>query len=729
MLLTSSVSESGIKPSIHFRQSPSMRNNQPVTVNEYRIRPDQSLISRTDTKGKITYVNSDFLEVSGFAEEELLGAPHNIVRHPDMPPEAFDDLWQCLKAGQAWTGMVKNRRKNGDYYWVLANATPILENGTVTGYTSVRTMPTQEQIAATDQAYALFKRGQATGLTIRHGQVVKTGILGRLGALRRLKISGRINLALGIMALIMVAVSVASIVGLRQSNANLAAVYNDRTVPITQIDTIVRLLNRSDIAILEAIASGSPDDAKEAKRHVEENAKLIDDTWAAYLKTYLTSDEKRLADKFSADYAQYTKEGLNRAAIALGSGNLEEVKQLHANTMKKSFLTLRSDVNDLMTLQTQLAQEETIAADARYRTLLAFVIAALGVAIAFAAAIAVYLSRVIVRPLVRAVGLTKQIAACNLANNITVQSNDEIGQLYHALNVMQGSLSNIVSGVRRNAEQIAAGASEIASGNADLSARTESQASSLEETASSMEELTSTVKNNADNSNSARQLIHGARDTAAEGGIAMGRMVNTMNSISTTSKRVTDIIGVIDGIAFQTNILALNAAVEAARAGEQGRGFAVVASEVRNLAQRSAAAAKEIKDLISFSVAQVDAGSAEVLQVQERMEQIVRGVQQVTELMGEIASASQEQSSGIEQVNEAVMQMDQVTQQNAALVEQAAAAAEEQQRRSRELMQEVAVFRLDASHQASLAKGDVAIGKIPRVKGVSSVPMPRRLSR
>ncbi|WP_052452168.1 methyl-accepting chemotaxis protein [Noviherbaspirillum autotrophicum] len=706
-----------------------MRNNQPVTTTEYRIRPDQSLISRTDTKGKITYVNSDFVAVSGFVEEELLGAPHNIVRHPDMPAEAFDDLWQCLKAGQAWTGMVKNRRKNGDYYWVLANATPIWENGRVAGYTSVRTMPTQEQITAADQAYRLFKRGQASGLAVRHGQVVRTGILGGLGALRQLKIGGRINLALVVMSLLMAAVSVAAIVGLRQSNASLAEVYNDRTVPITQIDTIIRLLNRSDIAVLEAIASGSPDDAKEAKRHVEENAKSIDDTWAAYLKTNLTQEEKRLADKFSSDYAQYTKEGLNRATAALGAGNVEDVKKLHASSMKQTFVALRSDVNDLMKLQTQLSQEAAATADARYRSMLAFVIAALGVAIAFSVGAAVYLSRVIVRPLVRAVGLTKQIAACNLANDINVESNDEVGQLYHALNVMQHSLSNIVAGVRRNAEQIAGNASEIAAGNADLSARTESQASSLEETAASMEELTSTVKNNADNSNSARQLIHAARDMAEEGGVAMGRMVQTMDSISTTSKRVTDIIGVIDGIAFQTNILALNAAVEAARAGEQGRGFAVVASEVRTLAQRSAQAAKEIKDLISYSVAQIDTGSAEVVHVQERMEQIVKGVQQVTDLMGEIAAASQEQSSGIGQVNEAVMQMDHVTQQNAALVEQASAAAEEQQRRSRELMQEVAVFKLDAAYQTTSAKGDRAIVQLPRVKRVASAPTPRRLSR
>ena len=262
------------------------------------------------------------------------------------------------------------------------------------------------------------------------------------------------------------------------------------------------------------------------------------------------------------------------------------------------------------------------------------------------------------------------------ARSSMVVGDDEAGLLLKALRRMQDSLAKTVTQIRMGTDTIATASSEIASGNLDLSSRTEEQASSLEETASSMEELTSTVKQNADNSRQANQLAVAASAVAVKGGAVVSEVVNTMGSINDSAKKIVDIIGVIDGIAFQTNILALNAAVEAARAGEQGRGFAVVATEVRNLAQRSAAAAKEIKALIGDSVEKVDAGSKLVAEAGTTMDEIVDGVKRVADIMAEITAASQEQSDGIEQVNQAIGQMDQVTQQNAALVEEAAAAAE-----------------------------------------------------
>ncbi len=299
------------------------------------------------------------------------------------------------------------------------------------------------------------------------------------------------------------------------------------------------------------------------------------------------------------------------------------------------------------------------------------------------------------RALNEAVRVARAVAAGDLTQNIQIRTNDETGQLMAAMQDMNTSLADIVGQVRTGTETIAVASREIASGNADLSSRTEQQASSLEETASSMEELTSTVRQNAENARQANQLVSSTADVAVKGGQVVDQVVDTMASIKDSSRKIADIIGVIDGIAFQTNILALNAAVEAARAGEQGRGFAVVASEVRNLAQRSAGAAKEIKSLIEDSVGKVDAGGKLVDEAGKTMGEIVSSVKRVTDIMSEIAAASSEQSSGIEQVNQAVAQMDEVTQQNAALVEQAAAAAESLQDQAGKLAEAVSVFRLD----------------------------------
>jgi methyl-accepting chemotaxis protein len=305
-----------------------------------------------------------------------------------------------------------------------------------------------------------------------------------------------------------------------------------------------------------------------------------------------------------------------------------------------------------------------------------------------------YITHTITRPISEAVKVAESVSSGDLTSDIVVQSSDETGQLMHALKNMNTNLVNIVGQVRGGTDNMAEASSEIAAGNMDLSARTEEQASSLEETASSMEQLTATVKINAENARQACKLAVNASEIASQGGAVVSEVVTTMGSINDSSRKIVDIISVIDGIAFQTNILALNAAVEAARAGEQGRGFAVVASEVRTLAQRSASAAKEIKALIDTSVHQVEAGTGLVDKAGRTMNDIVASIAKVSGIMTEIADASEEQRVGIEQVNFAITQMDQVTQQNAALVEQAAAAAAAMQEQSAQLAQSVSVFKL-----------------------------------
>jgi methyl-accepting chemotaxis protein-1 (serine sensor receptor) len=348
------------------------------------------------------------------------------------------------------------------------------------------------------------------------------------------------------------------------------------------------------------------------------------------------------------------------------------------------------------------AAEAAATAEATTRSATITLLVVLVVTTAVGAAIVWWIVKGITRPLDQAIDIAKTVAAGDLSRDVEVKTTDEVGELLGALKQMSGNLSDIVSRVRVGTETIASASSEVATGSMDLSSRTEQQAASLEETASSMTELTSTVRQNNENATQARKLADEASNVAVRGGATVSEVVQTMGAINESSRKIVDIIGVIDGIAFQTNILALNAAVEAARAGEQGRGFAVVAGEVRNLAHRSAAAAKEIKELIGNSVERVEEGSRLVGEAGVTMDEVVNSVRRVTSIIGEIAIATGEQREGIEQISDAITQMDSVTQQNAALVEEAAAAAEALQQQAASLTEAVSVFRLrDAGGGAS----------------------------
>ncbi|MEO6147630.1 MAG: methyl-accepting chemotaxis protein, partial [Sulfuriferula sp.] len=420
-----------------------------------------------------------------------------------------------------------------------------------------------------------------------------------------------------------------------------------------------------------------------------------------YMKTKLSPQEKALADIFIASRIKYGRGGLRPAMAALRAADIQQAGEIVQGPMKEGYKDVRKNIDALIQYQMDEARQEFETTQHMYATVRNIAIAAILGGVLLAGFIGIWLIRAISGPLNEAIRVAKSVAAGDLTQTIEVHSNDETGQLMQAMKEMNDSLVHIVGQVRNGTETIAVASRQIASGNADLSGRTESQASSLEETASSMEELTSTVKQNAEHARHANQLVGSTAEMAVSGGQLVGKVVTTMASIKSSSRKIADIIGVIDGIAFQTNILALNAAVEAARAGEQGRGFAVVAAEVRNLAQRSAGAAKEIKTLISDSVEQVDVGSKLVDEAGEAMDDIVTSVELVVDIISGIATASQEQSSGIEQVNQAVGQMDEATQQNAALVEQAAAAAESLQDQAAKLAQAVSIFRLSANRQES----------------------------
>ena len=507
----------------------------------------------------------------------------------------------------------------------------------------------------------------------------------------------RLTLIMSFMAVLMIGVGIIGLYGMEKTEAGLKTVYEDRTIPLGQVGSIESMLLQNRLSIAVALNTPTAEVIADSTAAIENNIAEITRVWEAYMATTLTPEEKVLAEKFAANRKRFVVEGLKPAVAALRANDIESAKQIVVDKIRPLYPPVKEGIHALVALQLDVAKQEYAQAASRSTSIHQLAISLLVIGLILAAWMGFVLVRAITRPLDAAVKIARGVAEGDLTQRIEVHSTDEIGQLMQALHDMNDSLARVVSQVRSGTDTVSTASTQIAAGNLDLSSRTEEQAASLEETASSMEQLTSTVKQNAENARQANQLVSSTADVAVKGGQVVGQVVDTMASIKNSSYKIADIIGVIDGIAFQTNILALNAAVEAARAGEQGRGFAVVASEVRNLAQRSAGAAKEIKALIEDSVGKVDAGSKLVDEAGKTMGEVVASVKHVTDIMSEIAAASSEQSAGIEQVNQAIAQMDEVTQQNAALVEEASAAAESLQDQASQLAQAVSVFKLDGA--------------------------------
>ncbi|WP_159916836.1 methyl-accepting chemotaxis protein [Pantoea sp. 18069] len=511
--------------------------------------------------------------------------------------------------------------------------------------------------------------------------------------MNQLKISSRLIVAFSILVLLLVALAGIGLWRSASQRAELADVVEQR-IPLSKaLNTVIDEVNEQAIQVRNlaiftssAIKKASLERIAAARADVEVQFKTLD--------AMITSSEgKAILAKMQTLRAAFLQSG-NQYLALLQQGQTEEAILSLEEQFRPAQLAYQAAVHEQMALQARMTEEAGGRAEASAKALERDILIAASIAVLVAIFLAISITSSIVRPLRRAVEVSDRIAGGDLSSQIVVQSNDETGQLLRSMQKMQQSLATTVSLVRQNAEGVATGSSQIASGNNDLSARTEEQASALEQTAASMEELGSTVRQNAENARAANQLAVNASTVAAQGGEVVAEVIATMKSINASSARIADIISVIDGIAFQTNILALNAAVEAARAGEQGRGFAVVASEVRSLAQRSADAAKEIKGLITASVERVEQGSALVDKAGATMTEVVKAIRNVTDIMGEISAASSEQSAGVGQIGEAVTQMDQATQQNASLVEEMAAAASALNVQAGELVKAVAVFNL-----------------------------------
>jgi methyl-accepting chemotaxis protein len=738
-----------------------MRVNLPVTEREHMLTPGTMIVSRTDLKGRITYVNQDFIDVSGFTEAELIGKAHNLVRHPDMPAAAFADLWATLDLGKPWSGLVKNRCKNGDFYWVVANVTPIRENGKVTGFMSVRNMPTREQVASAEVLYRRMREGKAAGLIVHRGRAISrfSRTFTAVTAGNSIATQGALLAATGA-ALPTLAGAWAGLVPWNSAfmlaggaaTICFAAVFAYLSASVTRRAQALRthLLKLSEGATAGYLDIGAEDeigaiaeaaksvhiklgfDIEDTRRAALESGRIREaldragtnmmiadaDNVIIYMNDSMRGTMERAAPILRQHFPDFDPARLVGSNIDVfhrkpshQQGMLKHLNGTHNAEIRIEGLTFNLGVTPVadsggrrvgtvvewknrteeIAIETETADVVTaaVAGDFSRRINLAD---KSGFIREVGAGVNMLLDTT-AQGLTEAGSVLSALAEGNLTRRFAGEYGGIFSELKENSNTAVDRLAALVAQIQETTDTITTAAKEIAAGNSDLSQRTEEQASNLQETAATMEELTSTVKQNAENARQANQLASSASEIAIKGGTVVGRVVDTMSAINDASKKIVDIISVIDGIAFQTNILALNAAVEAARAGEQGRGFAVVATEVRNLAQRSASAAREIKGLIGDSVEKVEAGSKLVADAGTTMDEVVRSVKRVTDIMAEITAASVEQSSGIEQVNQAVAQMDQVTQQNAALVEQAAAAAESMEEQANGLADTVRIFR------------------------------------
>ncbi|MBT4075477.1 MAG: PAS domain-containing protein [Gammaproteobacteria bacterium] len=711
-----------------------MKINEPVTQNEVKMREGSILVSKTNLKGIITYVNQDFLDISGFKESELIGKNHNVVRHPDMPPEAFQWLWDDIKEGMVWTAPVKNRAKNGDYYWVSANVSPIRKNGKVVEYMSVRTRPSDEVIRQTEQLYKDINAGKVS--------LEKTTTQKLVQKFKSVTYSSWMYLSAGGIALLMFLLAfllssgasvsmVSTILAVSGVVAFILGVINVRNVskPIhTMAETLDAMSNGN---YFDWIDMSPPDDLGDMMRNIfstqvrlgfdvmdareqavkGERIKTALDNVSANVMVadadlnviYINDTISKMFHTAEADFQKDIPDF--KAADLLGSnidifhknpshqrGMLEQLSQQYTADLKIGGRSMRVIANPVSvdgrrvgTVAEWQDRTQEVAIENEISDLLVDAQAgkldsrlSLDGKEGFFEQLASSLNSmldVLEATFTDINNVMGSLRDGDLTNTIDRAYDGLFGEVKDNVNGTIRQLLSIVTEIRESSTQIDGTSGEIASGNNNLSSRTEQQAAALEQVASSMEEITSTVKQNADNAAHANTLATDAGSTADEGGKVVEQAVVAMTEINQSSTKIAEIIGVIDEIAFQTNLLALNASVEAARAGEQGRGFAVVATEVRNLAGRSATAAKEIKDLINDSVKKVQAGSELVNESGEKLGEIVNGVKRVKDIVAEIAAASSEQSTGVDQVSTAITSMDDLTQQNAALAEEASAAS------------------------------------------------------
>ena len=662
-----------------------MRLNEPITDREIEMEDGVLLVSRTDTGGRITFVNKAFVDISGYAEEELIGAPHNLIRHPHMPKEAFADLWATIKDGRPWEGLVKNRTKSGDFYWVRANVTPVVEDGEVTGFISIRTKPTREQVEAAERLYADIREGRAGHLMVRDGQAVARG--GTAG-LRRwaTSITGRLTLIFAFMVLSMLVVGGVTLRGMSDSNASLKTVYEDRTVPAVQIGEILDHM-RDNVQTLQHLIIDTRDgtDPKVMagrEQRIFANDATIDRLWTDYLTTYLTPEEKGLAERFAKQRAAFLNEGLKPAVELARQGDSLRLEVLVRDRIDPLFQAAFQTNKDLLQLQLSVARTEYEGALEDFRWHLVFAVAA-GLTVLVAAVLCGFmLLRTVRRPLADfsadfdAIARNDQTHIIDLP--VAVEFHPIAGQLRglkarlcyavqerverarqadeerrRALESMAstvereagraveevaqrtGAMANDAEGMSGSAERVSINAQTVASAAGQALANAQTVAAASEQLAASIREISSQI---AHSSAVTRRAVESGHHTQA-----------TIRSLSETVAKVGEVVNLIQSIAGQTNLLALNATIEAARAGEAGKGFAVVAQEVKNLANQTAASTEEITRQITAIQSVTD-------QAVQAVEEIGRTIAEIDHIAGSVATAMEEQSAATQEISRNVVE-------------------------------------------------------------------------
>ena len=430
-----------------------MRTNMPVTNVEREFRDGETIVSKTDLKGVITYVNPYFCEMSGYTEQESIGQPHNYIRHPDMPPEAFADLWDTLKKGKPWSGMVKNRCKNGDYYWVEANVAPIREGGQTTGYLSVRSKPTRTQIEAADAAYRLFREGKAGNLRIMEGKAVRSGLLEKINILKNISVKARLILLSAFLCVGLVMIGAYGMFGISRANDGMLSIYQSRTVPLGQITEIQKMLLQNRLYIAVSLVTPTPEEIKKNTAAIEKNIEEITKVWKAYSDTQLAPEEKKLADQFAEDRTRFVKDGLRATITALRDNNIKEANRLVVENVRSLYQPVGEGIEALKKLYLDSGRQDYEQAVSNYATLRNQVVASIAIGTLLAILIAFLVIRAITRPLAATIGYFDQISQGNYNNRIEIKNDDEIGKVLEALTAMQVRMGFEVNDAKRRSNE------------------------------------------------------------------------------------------------------------------------------------------------------------------------------------------------------------------------------------------------------------------------------------